>query len=127
MSLYQWESRYLSQPMAENYLRELMEQNGEGNAFVDVYYPYLEEESKQQVREVLDPEDGAYLDSLTDSGEGVIVPLNERLLRIATILNEKEMLFFTFYFTGIPCTIWGNYKQEYLCFREKKQETEERQ
>ena len=51
--------------------------------------------------------------------KAVIFPLEEQLLKIAVTLNEKEMLFSTFYFIGEETsTWWGNYNQEYIIFLE---------
>jgi len=47
----------------------------------------------------------------------VVFPLDEQLLKIAAKLNEKEILFSTFYFVGNQAsTWWGNYNREYLIF-----------
>ena len=116
---YDWEKRYMSQSMAVTYFRELMEKNGPENSFVDCYYHFLEEDSRKKIREALSSREAEYLDRLSETAEDLIFPLDEELLEIGTKLNEKEMLFFTFYFTRFPCTVWGNYKQEYICFRER--------
>ncbi len=112
-----WEQMYLSPRMAMEYLRKLREKNGPENSFADCYYPYLEEESKEKVRQALTGEEAAYLDGLGSGKEDLIFPLDDMLLAIGTKLNDRELLFFTFYFTKDPVTVWGNYKQEYICFR----------
>lgn len=115
-----WEQMYLSPRMARDFLVRLREENGPENSFVDCYYPYLEEESKEKVRQALTAEEAAYLDALPAVKEELIFPLDDMLLAIATKLNDRELLFFTFYFTRDPLTMWGNYKQEYICFRPRK-------
>lgn len=115
-----WEQMYLSPRMARSFLGELREKNGPEHSFADCYYPYLEEESKEKVRQALTEEEAAYLDALPAAAENLIFPLDDMLLAIGTKLNDRELLFFTFYFTGDPVTVWGNYKQEYICFRPKK-------
>ncbi len=121
MSLYNWESQFFSPRMAENYLRKLWIENGAEDSFVDCYYPFLEEESQEKVLSVLTKEQQEYLIGLAKGQRDLLVPLNEDLLKIAVTLNDTEMLFFTFYFTKNSCTIWGNYKQEYLIFTKKEE------
>ena len=120
MSLYDWESQFFSPRMAEKYLRELWIENGPEHSFVDCYYSFLEEESQEKVLSVLSPDQQEYLRNLAKSQQDLMLPLSEELLKIAITLNDTEMLFFTFYFTKTPCTIWGNYKQEYLVFTKKE-------
>lgn len=111
-----WESRYLSPVMAKQFLMGLWQENGNTDAYVECYYPYLERESQEKVLSVLTQEQQAYMEELAAKEDGLIHRLDEKLLDIAISLNDKEMLFFTFYFTGKPCTVWGNYKQEYIIF-----------
>lgn len=127
MSEYEWESRYLSPRMAQRYLRELWEKNGTENSFVDCYYPFLESESQERVLEALNPQQQEYLKNLPQEENHLFFPLDEELLTIGTELNDRELLFFSFYFTKEPCTIWGNYKQEYLIFTPKQEKEEAKQ
>lgn len=122
MTEYVWESRFLSTRMAEEFLRRLWEENGRKNSFVDCYYPFLEQDSRDMVLEVLDEEQRTYLRKLEGQATELLLPLDDQLLSIAISLIDKEMLFFSFYFLKTPCTVWGNYKQEYLIFGpERKQ------
>lgn len=125
MTEYDWESTFLSPRMAEEFLRDLWNKNGDGYSFVDCYYPFLEQESKERILSVLNQEQQAYLKKLEEKKDGLLQPLDEQLLSIAITLNDREMLFFSFYFLKEPCTIWGNYKQEYLIFRPFSQQIEE--
>lgn len=120
MEAYQWESRYMGPAEAKQFLAKLWRENGRENAFAECYYPFLERESQERVLSVLSGQEQAYLEALAAKENELILPLDERLLDIAVSLNDKEMLFFTFYFTGNPCTVWGNYKQEYLIFTPRK-------
>ena len=122
MSMYHWESEFLSPRMAEQYLRTLWMENGSEDSFVDCYFSFLEEESQEKVLSVLSPDQQEYLRNLAKNQQDLILPLSEELLKIAIALNDTAMLFFTFYFTKNPCTIWGNYKQEYLIFSKKEAE-----
>lgn len=116
MTDYHWESRYFSLGKAEAFIRQLWEKNGRGSAFVDCYFPFLEEESQEMVLAALSLEQQEYLKKLTMEKEDLFLPLDDTLLSIAVTLNDKELLFFSFYFTKEPCTVWGNYKQEYVIF-----------
>lgn len=124
MAEYDWDSQFFSPRMAQNYLRKLWEENGPENSFVDCHYPFLEKESQEKVLAVLKPEQQEYLKRMAEKDCDLLQMLDEELLSIATTLNDREMLFFSFYFTKNPCTIWGNYKQEYLIFQRKKTEAE---
>lgn len=127
MADYEWESRFFSPRMADSFLRELWKINGDGYSFVDCYYPFLEEESRERILSVLDQNQREYLEGLVSQGGDLLRPLDEQILSIAITLIDKEMLFFSFYFLKEPCTIWGNYKQEYLIFRRSpKTEREEK-
>lgn len=116
MTDYHWESRYFSPGKAADFIRQLWEKNGKENAYVDCYFPFLEEESQEMVLEALSLEQQEYLKKLTVGKDDLFLPLDDMLLSIAVTLNDKELLFFSFYFTKEPCTVWGNYKQEYVIF-----------
>lgn len=116
MSEYVWESQYFSPRMADRFIRELWKKNGDEDSYVDCYYPFLEQESKERILSVLQPQQQEYLKNLEEKGSELLIPLDEEILAIALELIDREMLFFTFYFLKEPCTIWGNYKQEYLIF-----------
>lgn len=116
MAEYAWESRFFSPRMAEDFLRRLREDNGKENSFADCYYPFLEKGSRERVLEVLDEEQKEYLKKLEGKDAELLLPLDDQLLSVAVSLIDKEMLFFSFYFLKTPCTVWGNYKQEYLVF-----------
>lgn len=127
MSEYAWESKFLSSQMAKEYIRNLWKENGDENSFVDCYYKFLEQESKDKILNVLNEKQKQYLTRLEKEQKDLLVPLTEELLELAVNLTDSEMLFFTFYFLKMPCTIWGNYKQEYIVFspmsKEKTEET----
>lgn len=119
MAEYRSESLYLNEAQAYDRLKKEWEQRGRDNCFVDFYYFYLEEESKKIVRENLTEEELAYLDAMavSDDVRDVIFPVDAMLLKIVTKLNAREILFSTIYFLGEPSTWWGNYKEEYIVFR----------
>lgn len=119
LSEYRSESLYLNEEQAYERLKKEWKQHGRDNCFVDFYYFYLEEESKKTVRENLTGEECAYLDAVTAGSDirDVIFPMDDMLLKIVTKLNAREVLFSTIYFLEEPSTWWGNYKEEYIVFR----------
>ena len=80
---------------------------GKENAWADFYYFTLPDEAKEKIRESLTEEENRYLKELEAEEDGIIFPLEERLLRLLAKLNETEMLFSTFYFTNPASTWWG--------------------
>lgn len=114
---------------AENIMREMWTNDKTRETYVDFYYFILEEGAKGAVRSVLTEQEACYLETMEKEllsemdvetmreQKAVIFPLEQELLKIATKLNEKEMLFSTFYFIGEEIsTWWGNYNQEYIIF-----------
>ena len=114
---------------AGNVMREMWTSDKTEESYVDFYYLILEEDAKKAVRSVLTEQEICYLMTMEKEilsqmdletmreQKAVIFPLNFELLKIAAKLNEKEMLFSTFYFIGEETsTWWGNYDQEYIIF-----------
>lgn len=50
----------------------------------------------------------------------VYFKLTEEFIKFLVSISLKEILFSTFYFTKIPCTIWSNYNKKFPIFFEKK-------
>lgn len=109
---------HMGEREAAAYMRRLKEENGADGAYLDFYYHFLDDDAKQRVLSVLNEEQQEYIRGLDGGGE-LIYPLTEELIDIAARLNDQEMLFCTVYFTKEPCTLWGNYKQEYVIFTQK--------
>lgn len=116
---YDWEQIPLDAKTAVEKLTEEWMRCGKENAWADFYYFTLPEDAKEKIREVLTEEEIDYLGELEKNADGIIFPLEERLLSLLVKLNEKEMLFSTFYFTEPESTWWGNYNQTYVVFRKK--------
>lgn len=116
---YEWEQIALDAGEAVEKLSEEWMLCGKEHAWADFYYFTLPEDAKKKISELLTEEEKDYLSELEESNDGIIFPLDERLLRLLTKLNEKEMLFSTFYFTEPESTWWGNYNQTYVIFRKK--------
>ncbi len=115
---YSSEIVHMGEREAAAYMRRLKEENGADGSYLDFYYHFLDEDAKQRVLSVLDEAQQEYIRKM-DGGEELIFPLTEELIDIAARLNDREMLFCTVYFTKVPCTLWGNYKQEYVIFTQK--------
>lgn len=119
---YEWETITLNAEEAVEKLDAQMQSCGKEHAWADFYYFTLPEEAKTKIRERLSEEERAFLEELEPKADGIIFRLDERLLKLLTRLNEKEMLFSTFYFTNPESTWWGNYGKTYVVFRKKKTE-----
>lgn len=81
----------------------------------------FKEEGKGAFVQENSKEEGKGASVQKDYTEEIIFPMEEKLLRIVTKLNQQEMLFSTIYFTGersARSTWWGNYKGEYVAFWE---------
>lgn len=111
---------------AQKHFRSLRKEYGADNCFADFYYFNLDPDAQEMVRELLTPEDTAYLELIRPldnvSGE-LIFPLDEKLLKIIVKLNAEEMLFSTIFFLNgkngrARTTWWGNYDREYVCFKD---------
>lgn len=113
---FKFRSLYMDGEEAFHYLKELWIKNGKKHAFVDFYYAVLEQDSRDMILRNLTEEEKQYVKELCGNTEDIYFPLDERLLRIITKLNDREILFSTVYFTKEPCTVWGNFKQQYVEF-----------
>ena len=97
-------------------LSALFYENGPEESFVDFYYHKLTQEAQQKLSTVLNEEQMFYVQKITKNATTVFYQLTKELLEITAVLNAKEMLFSTYYFSKIPCTIWGNYERKYPIF-----------
>lgn len=126
---YPSQIRRLTYPEAGAALLEAWEEAGEKNGFCDFYYFSLDRDARDRVRACLRAEERAYLEEMEMRLEknrldtDIIFPLTRPLLQIAAKLNDRAVLFSTFYFAGEVeerSTWWGNYGQEYIIFRERR-------
>lgn len=122
---YTYESRYMGAQEAAKEIGKLWEDREKKDVYVDFYYYYISDESRQKADEVLNEQEKEYLRAgRAKAPREVIFPLDEMLLGIITKLNASEMLFSTIYFTGEEggrSTWWGNYKEEYIIFSDRGQ------
>lgn len=94
----------------------LREKNGITNSFVDFYYGILSKEEQSQIQQALSPECLAILKELPVQKKVRYFSLTDEILLLTAELNEKELLFCTYYFLKTPCTVWGNYNHSYPVF-----------
>lgn len=115
---YDYRITQLNEEEAYETIKELWKSNGHDNSYADFYYYKIDEAAREKVERVLNKKEKQYLKDMSHKDE-IIFHLDDTLLRILIKLNYLEVLFSTFYFTREPCTLWGNYNQEYIIFREK--------
>ncbi len=117
----------LKEKEAKNHFKELCKKYGKENSFADFYYFRLDEVARAAVESELTLAEIDYLKGIQPKNpqEEIIFELENMLLEIVVKLNASEMLFSTLYFVGEEgrgtksTTWWGNYEQEYICFRQK--------
>ncbi len=122
---YHHQTLTLSEEEAFDFFQKKCRADNYEYIYADFYYYTLDTNSQVKIRELLNADEITYLEkdlqtlinnnceSLSDA---IIFPLNDMLLRIICKLNAKEMLFSTIYFTKNPCTYWGNFNCQYVCF-----------
>lgn len=101
----------------KQYLQERIRENGWEGSLVDFYYGRLKEEEQRIVREALTEAQVRYIEEEVRGGETIYFPLTEELFEITFHLSVNEILFSTFYFVKIPCTVWSNYGKKFVVFR----------
>lgn len=115
---YDFEILKLDKEEAYEKIKKLWILNGDDCSFADFYYFKIDNEARKKVNDVLDEQEKQYLKNMVGT-EDIIFQLDDMLLKVLIKLNDLEMLFSSFYFTKEPCTLWGNYNQEYVIFRKK--------
>jgi hypothetical protein len=100
-------------------IKSLRDLNGLEYSYVDFYYGKLTPEEKNKLKNGLSPSFIPILQRFENLKEAVIISLTDELLNLTAELNEKEILFSTYYFCKFPCTIWGNYNQKYPVLKKK--------
>ena len=100
------------------FFERILELNGEENSFIDFYYGQLSKEDKKRLKELLTTEDLEFINAIEHCKfeESIYFYLSKEMIPFITRLCTREVLFSTFYFTKIPCTIWGNYSIKFPCF-----------
>ncbi|WP_303860211.1 hypothetical protein [Alkalibaculum bacchi] len=98
-----------------HFLKKALHLNGSDHVYVDFYYGRLKQEEKENLQSFLTQEDLQVLDFI-DYDNGIYFYLTEEILPFLIKITAQEMLFNTFYFTKIPCTLWGNYQLKFPIF-----------
>ena len=100
------------------FFERILEINGEENSFIDFYYGQLSKEDKKRLKQLLTGEDLEFINAIEHCRfeESIYFYLSKEMITFITRLCTREVLFSTFYFTKIPCTIWGNYGIKFPCF-----------
>ncbi|MBS5786550.1 MAG: hypothetical protein KIC98_01465 [Clostridioides difficile] len=105
---------------SEKDLREFLlnkiAENTMENTYVDFYYSKLNAEEKKKVNSILTVEEINYLESITWENNDLFFKMNSTLFEITFKLSITDMLFSTFYFSKIPCTVWSNYNRKFVVF-----------
>ncbi|RBP57935.1 hypothetical protein DES36_1264 [Alkalibaculum bacchi] len=109
MTLHGSEFRY------KTFLKKALDLNGSDHVYVDFYYGRLEQKEKENLQSFLTQEDLQVLDFI-DYDNGIYFHLTEEILPFLIKITAQEILFSTFYFTKIPCTLWGNYELKFPIF-----------
>lgn len=102
-------------------LNILYNKNGEENCFVDLYFHKLNQSERKILFTVLNEEQRLYIEKITKDSNTVFYRLTKELLEITAVLNAKEILFCTYYFSKFPCVVWGNYGRKYPIFYKDKE------
>ncbi|MBC8060265.1 MAG: hypothetical protein H7Y18_06325 [Clostridiaceae bacterium] len=100
------------------FMEKLFELNGEENSYVDFYFSRLEENDKKNLFESLNDEDKEVIKRHCSEikDETIFFRLSKEAIPFITRLSTREVFFSTFYFTKLPCTIWGNYNLKFPIF-----------
>lgn len=99
----------------------MRDDNGVANAYVDFYYGTLLPEEKASIRSMLSEESRKILDSMHFRNKVLFLKLTDEILQLTAELNEKELLFCTWYFCKSKSCVWGNYGRKYPCFVLRKE------
>jgi len=100
------------------FMEKTFELNGEDNSYVDFYFSKLVESEKKCLFALLNNEDKELLKKHIKEvkDETIFFRLSKASLAFITRLSTREIFFCTFYFTKLPCTIWGNYNMKFPVF-----------
>lgn len=100
----------------KEFLLNKIAENTMENTYVDFYYSKLNAEEKKKVNSILTVEEINYLESITWENNDLFFKMDSTLFEITFKLSITDMLFSTFYFSKIPCTVWSNYNRKFVVF-----------
>lgn len=100
------------------FILECFKINKNENSYVDFYYHSLIEEDKRAFKSLLDNEEKIFFEDNVNSlnKNTIYFKLTEKFIEFLVNISLREILFSTFYFTKIPCTIWSNYNEIFIIF-----------
>lgn len=105
------------------FFQRLIEQNGLDTSYGDFHFKRVEETGKDilfmnsTVGEVRVMQELFYdAHENNEDREFVLVRLEERVLKTLLSISFGELLFSSFYFIDLGCTIWSNYNGRFLVF-----------
>ncbi len=104
------------------FMTELSEENGSG-AYGDFYFRRIGEDAEKLLAQYLNTQQMSLLKRLIAKGyeekvteDFYIVELTDEIMDLLLTISYEELLFSTFYFASIPCTIWSNYRGRFILF-----------
>ena len=111
----------------DRFLTELMKLGDPDDSYADFYYKRANASNLPMIKKHLSAEEGLKLDELIEEcheteamEEFRMVKLTKENLQLLLHISYKELLFSSFYFTHIPCTVWSNYGGRFLLFIRKQ-------
>ncbi len=93
--------------------------------YADFYYAALNSSQQKAFREALLPQEAALLAKLVLDPGRLFYPLTEETLNFFYAITRRELLFSTFYLTGMPAVLWGNYHELWPLFCRTEGEKEQ--
>lgn len=109
------------------FLNALVEKNGLDTSYGDFYYSRVEEHGREvlfmnctmgEVRVLQE----LFFDAKNEPQENpfLLIQLEERVLKALLEISYNELLFSSFYFPKVGCTIWSNYNGRFLVFTKEE-------
>lgn len=98
------------------FLEEQVQENGWQDSWVDFYYGTLSEAEREKARSVLTEEQKSWLDGQEIGKQDLYFQMDAVLFEITYRLSITGMLFSTYYFTKVPCTVWSSFDGKAVVF-----------
>lgn len=105
----------------KNFLTEAIAMNGAEHSYCDFYYNTLEKQEREVFEKGLTENEKVLFEEIEKSAKDIYYRLTKEMLEFTLSITGREWMFSTFYFSKIPCTLWGNYNMNCpLFFQEEK-------
>lgn len=100
------------------FILECFKLNEGKSSYVDFYYYMLDENGKNKFKNLLNKNDKVFFEkSMINLEKNTIYyRLTEDFIPFLVNISVQEILFSTFYFTKIPCTIWSSFNKTFIIF-----------